>query len=120
MNDKKVILTMEEYEKLKADSDALKMAKEELKKDSKERGYYVEFNIPWERLGQDHYYNNRYITRMEPIKIFTRDEALELAQSRVDEAHADVKALLDKVEGLERRYERLSHRNFFQRLFNIR
>ena len=118
-NEKKVILSLEEYEKLKADSEALTLTKEELKKDCEERGYYVDLTLRWEPNGSyGRFYNGRFINLASPLRVITKDEALELAQETIDELQKDKEALISKVNSLEGELRYIRSRNLIQRIFH--
>ena len=124
-NEKKVILSLEEYEKLKADSEALTLAKEELKKDCEERGYYINMNILlFHENRYDFYgtyypsYNARFLDEKPPLNIISKDETLKLAQARIEELERHDKALLEETRELEAKIKELHNRSLFQRIFH--
>ena len=75
---KKVLVPWEEYQRLVEDSEALNKAKEELKKDCKERGLYVEYKYdPRAYCSAPQYTIPR-------LHITSNDEALKMAQEEID------------------------------------
>ena len=119
MNDEKVILPMEEYKRLKEAEECLKLAREELKKDSQERGYYVELTVTARDTFYDHWYKTHYIQLIKPVKVVTKDEVIELLNGKLENAHENEEAMAKEVKELEAENQRLRSRNIFKRIFNI-
>lgn len=109
---KKVLVPWDEYQDLLKDSEALKEAKEELKRDCKERGLYVETTLYWPRYDS---FDERLLRSR--LDIFCKDEVLELAQKEMDRISLAAK---DMVEEKERTIDRLLKRNLWQRIINKR
>lgn len=109
-NTKKVILSWDEYQDLLKDGEALKLAKEELEKDCKERGLYVE-NIMY------FYEQLTFFERsINPrLNIYSKDTVLEIAANEIDRLSNLVKSI---VEEKNKEIARLKSRNLWQRIFN--
>ena len=110
-NTKKVILSWDEYQDLLKDGEALKLAKEELEKDCKERGLYVE-NIAY-------FYGEFYPLpekRLNPrLNIYSKDTVLEAAAKEMDRISNLAKSI---EEEKNKEIARLKNRNLWQRIFN--
>ena len=107
---KKVLVPWDEYQNLLKDSKALKEAREELKKDCKERGTYMEYgNLT----------GISYISSDIPrLSIITKEEGLKEAQNEIDRLSGVVKNVKDIAEQHEKTIDRLRSRNLWQRIIN--
>ena len=112
---KKVILPWDEYQELLEDGKALKVVREELKKDCEERGLYVETKTVV-------YYGGFYdgpLQDIDPrISIASKDEVLKAAQEEIDKIALQAKYLDGRVKELEKTVDHLMKRNLWQRIFN--
>lgn len=113
---KKVLVPWEEYQGLLKDSEALKEAREELKKDCKDRGTYMEYKI---FLSTDNLMGCSYIlgdnTR---LSIISKEESFKEAQNEIDRLSLAVKNIKDIAEQHEKTIDRLKSRNLWERIFN--
>lgn len=107
---KKVILPWEEYQGLLDDREALKEAREELKKDCKERGLYVVNQVVFSSL-YDIWPTDEYLSPR--LSLISRETALQAAQKEIDRLSVAAKDLLDENR-------RLRGRNLWQRIINKR
>ena len=110
---KKVLVPWDEYQELLEEGEALKIAKEELEKDCKERGLYVQYNA---------YFYEQYYPLLEKrvnprLSIVPKDAVLEAAAKEIDRL-----SNLAKSIGEEKNEEiaRLKNRNLWQRIINKR
>lgn len=112
---KKVILPWDEYQGLLKDSETLKEAREELKRDCEERGLYVETKFVV-------YYGGFHDGPLQDINprlgIASKDETLKAAQEEIDRMALVAKNLKERVEEMEKTIDRLTNRNLWQRIFN--
>ncbi len=114
---KKVILPWDEYQGLIKDSEALKDAREELKRDCKERGLYVEAKAVVYSGG----FFDGPLQDIDPrISIASKDEVLKAAQEEMDKIALQAKYLDGRVKELEKTVVHLTKRNLWQRIFNKR
>ena len=113
--EKKVLVPWDEYQGLLKDGEALKDAREELKKDCKERGLYVETKLTI-------YYGNFLDGPLQDINsrlsIVSKDEVLKAAQEEIDRITLIAKNLKEQVEEMEKTIDRLMKRNLWQKIFN--
>lgn len=109
---KKVILPWDEYQGLLDDREALKEAREELRKDCKERGLYVETKIIFDK---DNLLSDPLVCVSPRTNIISKDEALKVAQQEVDRIARSAKTI---IEAQNRRINRLINRNLWNRIFN--
>lgn len=107
---KKVLVPWDEYQELLKDSKDLKEAIEELKKDCKERGTYIEYKI---YLGISHICSD-----IPRLSIISKEESLKKAQNEIDRLSAMVKNFKDIAEQHEKTIDRLRNRNLWERIFN--
>ena len=113
---KKVIVPWEEYQGLLKDSESLKEAREELKKDCKERGTYMEYKI---FLSADNLTGISHVLEDSArISIISKEESLKKAQDEIDRLLALVKNVKDIAEQHEKTIDRLRNRNLWERIFN--
>jgi hypothetical protein len=113
--EKKVILPWDEYQGLLKDSEALKEAREELKKDCKERGLYVETKAVVYSGG----FFDGPLQDIDPrISIAGKDEVLKAAQEEMDKIALQAKYLDGRVKELEKTVVHLTKRNLWQRIIN--
>ena len=113
---KKVIVPWEEYQGLLKDSESLKEAREELKKDCKERGTYMEYKIflsAGNLTGISH-----VLEDSARISIISKEESLKKAQEEIDRLSGAVKNVKDIAEQHEKTIDRLRSRNLWERIFN--
>lgn len=110
--EKKVILPWDEYQELLDDRKALKEAREELKKDCKERGLYMETKIIFDKDG---FLNNPLECVSPRTNIISKDEALKAAQKEVDRIAHSAKTI---IEAQDKRINRLINRNLWNRIIN--
>ena len=114
---KKVIVPWDEYQGLLKDSEALKEAREELKKDCKERGLYVETNLVVHSGG---FFEGPFEDINPRLNIASKDEVLKAAQGEIDRIASSVKYLDGRVKGLKEDIDRLTKRNLWKRIINKR
>lgn len=114
---KKVIVPWDEYQGLLKDSEALKKAREELKKDCKERGLYVETNFVVYSGG---FFEGPFEDINPRLNIASKDEVLKAAQEEIDRIASSVKYLDGRVKELKEDIDRLTKRNLWQRIINKR
>ena len=113
---KKVLVPWCEYQELLKDSEALKEAREELKKDCKERGTYMEYKI---YLSADNLTGLSYISSDIPrLSIISKEESIKKAQNEIDRLSEVVKNVKDIAEQHEKTIDRLRSRNLWKRIFN--
>ena len=113
---KKVLVPWDEYQGLLEDSKALKVAREELKKDCEERGLYVETKTV---IFSGGFYYDGPLQDLNPrISIASKDEVLKAAQKEMDKIALSAKYLDGRVKELEKTVDRLTKRNLWQRIFN--
>jgi hypothetical protein len=109
--EKKVILPWDEYQELLKEGEALEIAKEELEKDCKERGLYVEFNA---------YFYEQFYSLLEKcinprLSIVSKDAVLEAAAKEIDRLSNLAKSI---EEEKNEEIARLKNRNLWERIFN--
>lgn len=113
---KKVLVPWEEYQGLLKDSESLKEVREELKKDCKERGTYMEYKI---FLSTDNLTGISHILEDSArISIISKEESLKEAQNEIDRLLEVVKNVKDIAEQHEKTIDRLRSRNLWERIFN--
>lgn len=113
---KKVLVPWDEYQGLLKDSEALKKAREELKKDCKERGTYIEYKI---YLSTENLIGISHICSDIPrLSIISKEESLKKAQNEIDRLSKMVKNIKDIAEQHEKTIDRLRNRNLLERIFN--
>ena len=105
---KRVILPWNEYQGLLKDGEALKEAREELKRDCEERGLYVETKVVVYSGG---FYDGPLQDINPHLNIASKDEVLKAAQEEIDRLSVAAKDLLDENR-------RLRGRNLWQRIIN--
>ena len=114
---KKVILPWEEYQGLLDDREALKEAREELRKDCEERGLYVETKF----VVYSGVFFDGPLQDINPrLGIASKDEAFKAAQEEIDKIALQAKYLDGRVKQLEKTVNRLTKRNLWQRVINKR
>lgn len=112
---KKVILPWDEYQGLLKDGEALKEAREELKRDCEERGLYVETKTVVYYGG----FCDGSLQDINPrLNIASKDEVLKAAQKEMDRIVLQAKYLDGRVKELEKTIDHLTKRNLWQRIFN--
>ena len=113
---KKVLVPWDEYQGLLKDSEVLKEAREELKKDCKERGTYMEYKIylPTENLTDI----SHICSNIPRLSIISKEESLKKAQNEIDRLSKIVKNIKDIAEQHEKTINRLRNRNLLERIFN--
>ena len=112
---KKVLVPWDEYQELLKDGEALKEAREELKKDCKERGLYVETKLVVYSGGLF----DGPLQDIDPrINIASKDEVLKAAQEEMDKIALQAKYLDGRVKELEKTIDHLKNRNLWGRIFN--
>lgn len=115
---KKVLVPWDEYQDLLKDSEALKEAREELKKDCKERGVYMEYKI---YLSTENLTGISHIcSDMPRLSIISKEEGFKEAQNEIDRLSGAVKNVKDIAEQHEKTIDRLRSRNLWQRIINKR
>lgn len=114
---KKVIVPWDEYQGLLKDSEALKKAREELKKDCKERGLYVETNFVVYSGG---FFEGPFEDINPRLNIASKDEVLKSVKEEIDRMTIVAKNLKERVEETEKTIDRLTKRNLWQRIINKR
>lgn len=105
MEEKKVILPMSEYEELKQCREDMRAAIEELKKDCKERGFYVEYKLLFNG------YYNPYPFNESRINIMSKDDVLNAAADEIERLSRSVKEKDDEIN-------RLLGRGLWERILN--
>lgn len=114
---KKVILPLDEYQGLLKDSEALKEAREELKRDCEERGLYVETNLV---VYSGSFFEGPLQDINPRLNIASKDEVLKAAQEEIDKIALLAKYLDRRVKELKEDIDRLTKRNLWQRIINKR
>ena len=109
---KKVLVPWDEYQELLKDSEALKIAKEELEKDCKERGLYVEHIM---YFYEQFTFSEKCIN--PHLNIYSKDTVLEAAAKEIDRLSNLVKSI---EEEKNEKIARLKNRNRWQRIINKR
>lgn len=113
---KKVFVPWDEYQELVKDSEDLKKAREELKKDCEERGTYIEYKI---YLSTENLTGISHICSDIPrLSIISKEESLKKAQNEIDRLSVMVKNIKDIAEQHEKTIDRLKNRNLWERIFN--
>ena len=113
---KKVLVPWEEYQGLLKDSEALKEAREKLKKDCKERGTYMEYKI---FLSTDNLTGVSHIIGDNArLSIISNEESFKEAQNEIDRLLIVVKNIKDIAEQHKKTIDRLRSRNLWERIFN--
>ena len=113
--EKKVILPWNEYQDLLKDGEALKEAREELKRDCEERGLYVETKVVVYSGG---FYDGPLQDINPRINIASKDEVFKAAQEEIDKIALQAKYLNGRVKELEKTIDHLKNRNLWDRIFN--
>ena len=112
MDDKKVLIPLEEYENLLKDKEAYVKIDEELKKDCKDRGLYIEVTV--DLYGYDSYHEK---LGLDPrVKIISKDAALEAAAGEIERLSKLLKEKADYAKLMEDYVRLMSTRNLWQRL----
>ncbi len=112
---KKVILPWDEYQGLLKDSEALKEAREELKRDCEERGLYVETKFV---VYQGGFFDGPLQDINPLLGIASKDETLKAAQEEIDRMALVAKNFKEQVEEMKKTIDCLTKRNLWQRIFN--
>lgn len=112
---KKVLVPWDEYQGLLKDSEALKEAREELKRDCEERGLYVETKFA---VYQGGFFDGPLQDINPHLGIASKDETLKAAQEEIDRMALVAKNFKEQVEEMEKTIDRLTKRNLWQRIFN--
>lgn len=115
--EKKVILPWDEYQDLLKDSEALEEAREELKKDCKERGLYVETKVVVYSGG---FYDGPLQDIDPRISIASKDEVLKAVQEEMNKIALQAKYLDGRVKELEKTIDHPKNRNLWERIINKR
>jgi len=127
MEGKKVIVPWEEYQDLLKDREALNVAREELRKDCKERGLYVELNYTRQRYPDFFNPSDTDEEFWEPLlNILSQEGVLKEAQKEVENAFKEAQemtrcAFLEAkrmVEEKEAEIKRLRERSLWDRILN--
>lgn len=105
MEENKVILPMSEYEELKRCREDMRAAIEELKKDCKERGFYVEYKL----IFND--YRNPCPFDVSRINIISKDDVLNAAADEIERLSRGIKEKDDEIN-------RLLGRSLWRRILN--
>lgn len=112
MDDKKVLIPLEEYENLLKDKEAYVKIDEELKKDCKDRGLYIEVTV--DLYGYDSYHEE---LGLDPrVKIISKDTALEAAAGEIDRLSNLLRTERRYSKNMEDKVRLMSTRNLWQRL----
>jgi hypothetical protein len=112
---KKVLVPWDEYQGLLKDSEALKEAREELKRDCEERGLYVETKFVVYYGG----FHDGPLQDINPrLNIASKDETLKAAQEEIDRMTLVAKNLNGQVKEMEKTVNHLMKRNLWQRIIN--
>lgn len=107
MDDKKVLIPLEEYNSLLEDKEAYRKIAKELKKDCKERGLYVDLTI--DLYGYDDFFDPRF-------RVISNDTALNLANEEIERLSKLLKEKADYAKLMEDKVRLMSTRNLWQRL----
>ena len=113
--EKRVILPWDEYQGLLKDSEVLKEAREELKRDCEERGLYVETKFT---VYQGSFFDGPLQDINPRLNIASKDETLKAAQEEIDRMALVAENFKERVEEMEKTIERLTKRNLWQRIIN--
>ena len=112
MDDKKVLIPLEEYENLLKDNEAYSKIADELKKDCKDRGLYIEVTV--DLYGYDSYHEK---LGLDPrVKIISKDAALEAAAGEIERLSKLLRAEKRYSKNMEDKVRLMSTRNVWQRL----
>jgi len=118
-DEKKVLVPWDEYQELLKEGEALKIAKEELEKDCKERGLYVQYNVYfYEQLYPllEKHINPLLEKYINPrLSIVSKDAVLEAAAKEIDRLSNLTKSI-EKEKNEE--IARLKNRSLWERIFN--
>lgn len=115
MDDKKVLIPLEEYENLLKDKEAYVKIAEELKKDCKERGLYVDMTI--DLYGYDAFFDRYREGGFDPrFRVISNDTALNLADKEIERLSKLLKEKSDYAKLMEDKVRLMSTRNAWQRL----
>ena len=112
MDDKKVLIPLEEYNSLLKDKEAYTLMRDELRKDCKERGFYVEVTLTWDEF-QDFERRKALNPR---FRLISKDDALDLAAKEIDRLSKLLKEEADYAKLMEDKVSLMSTRNLWQRL----
>lgn len=107
-DEKKVLVPWDEYQGLLEDGKALKIAREELKKDCEERGLYVETKFV---VYGGAFFGGPLQDINPRISIASKDEVLKAAQEEIE-------YLGKQVKEMEKTIDHLKNRNLWGRIFN--
>lgn len=117
---KTVTLPIEEYNDLLKDQADKKRLLEELAKDDKDRGFFVqEILHMWCKNGYGWESDYENVREKEAIKIVSRDVVLADAQKEIERLSLLAQEYSAKIARLTAENFDLRHRGFFARLFNI-
>lgn len=114
MNEKKVLIPLEEYENLVKNEKALGEIQKELEKDCEERKLFVRMSLSfyeWSDFEKKYFQDPR-------VTLITKDDALELASKEIERLSEANKAIIDTNKSLKSAIEALENRNLFQRILN--
>lgn len=115
MDDKKVLIPLEEYNSLLEDKEAYRKIAEELKKDCKERGLYVDITL--DLYAYDSFIRNYEEAGFEPrFRVISNDAALNLANEEIERLSKLLKEKADYAKLMEDKVRLMSTRNVWQRL----
>lgn len=104
-DERKVLIPMSEYNELIECKQALKDAKDELKKDCKERNLYVEIQVYWNEA------SGLFDRKINPrLNLMSKEEALATAQDELYRLGYVNKELKDEID-------RLKNLKLFDRIF---
>ena len=117
-NEKKVLISLAEYEELVQTKEDFKKLREEFEKDCKKRGLYVKHELvfrPSIIFGCST--TDEVVKELAPrLTIYTKDEALQEAQKEMERISATYNnALLEK----DKEIEKIMNRSLFERIFNV-
>jgi ribosomal protein L15 len=116
MDDKKVLIPLEEYNSLLEDKEAYDKIERELEKDCEERGLYVKIALDV-YCGYEEYLKRLGKYGFEPrFRIISKDAALEEADKEIERLSKLLKEKADYAKLMEDKVRLMSTRNVWQRL----
>ncbi len=106
---------MEEYENLLKDKEAYVKIAEELKKDCKDRGLYVDITI--DLYGYDSFFDRNKEDGFDPrFRVISNDTALNLANEEIERLSKLLRTERRNSKNMEDKVRLMSTRNLWQRL----
>lgn len=115
MDDKKVLIPLEEYESLIKDKEAYIKIEKELEKDCEERGLYVKITL--DLVGYDNFFNAHKDEGFDPrFRVISNDTALILAYEEIERLSKLLKEERQYSKNMEDKVRLMPTRNLWQRL----